>query len=463
VRPRGSITGPLIIIALGVLFLVHAISPDFPLLDWIGIYWPYLLIIWGVVALLEVAFRTLRRGPIPTNGVSGGAWFLVVLICLIGLAAFQMRKPDTWWRNTDWSRGFDNAFGEQHDYSVNVTQKKVGAAPHILIENFRGDAKLAAVDGDAITVGGHKTVRASKDDLADRADADTPVDVVVEGKNVIIRCNQSRAPNRTTVTTNLDITVPRDASVEIDGSYGDLDVAGVNGDLVLRSGNAGVRVQDIGGSITVDTRAGDLVRCTNVKGAVNLRGHGSDIELNKIAGQVTINGEYSGTISLRALSQPVRLQNSRTDLQLASIPGEVRLDRGSLNIQDAIGPIHLDAHSTDVTLEGITNTLDVSVDRGDIDLKPAKVPLGKIAVRAGSGNIEFAIPVAATFALTATTDHGEIDNQFGDTLKEQSSGRGARLEGSVGSGPNIDLTTGRGSITVRKSDSGQQTVASVAQ
>ena len=35
-----------------------------------------------------------------------------------------------------------------------------------------------------------------------------------------------------------------------------------------------------------------------------------------------------------------------------------------------------------------------------------------------SGNIELAVPAAAHFALNANTANGEIDNQFGDGLKE---------------------------------------------
>ncbi len=462
-RPRGSITGPIIVILFGVLFLLRAISPDFPIIDWLGQYWPYLLIAWGVIALIEVSFRTLRGRAVPVNGVSGGGWLVVILICLIGMAFFQFRRPDTWWQNTNWTRGFDNAFGEEHEYSVNVTQKAVGTAPHIVIENFRGEAKIAGADGTNLTVGGHKTIRAMKDGIADQADAQTPVDVVLEGNSVIIRCNQNRAVYRTSVTTNLDLTVPKGASVEVDGTSGDLDVSAIGGDVTLRSGNAGMRLQDIGGNVKLETHRSDLIRCTDVKGSVDLRGHGSDVELSKIDGPVGINGDYTGTVSLRGLSKPARVQNMHTDFQVERIAGEVRLDRGSLSVEDAMGPLRLTAHSTDVTLDGISNGLEISVDRGDVELKPGKIPLGKIAVHSGSGNIELAIPQAATFALTATTDHGEVENDFGDGLKEQTSGRGAHLEGAVGSGPSVDLVTGRGTITIRKADQAAQTsVASVA-
>ncbi|HZS53746.1 MAG TPA: hypothetical protein VFA65_05040, partial [Bryobacteraceae bacterium] len=60
------------------------------------------------------------------------------------------------------------------------------------------------------------------------------------------------------------------------------------------------------------------------------------------------------------------------------------------------------------------------------------------------------LPQSATFALNANTDHGEIDNEFGDALRQQTEGRGARLQGTVGNGPDVVLTTGRGTITVRK-------------
>ncbi len=449
-RPRGSVTGPLIIILLGVVFLLHAISPDFPLADWIGQYWPYLLILWGVIALFEVSFRAARGGPIPANGVSGAGWVVVLLICLFGFTFYEFHRPDNWWQNTDWARGFDNAFGDAHEYSVNLTQKNVGAAPHIIIENFRGDAKIVGSDNTLLTVAGHKTVRALKDELADRTDAQTPVEVLVEGKNVIVRCNQNHAVYRTSVTTNLDLSIPRGSSVEVNGTSGDLDISSIAGDLALHSGNAGMRLQDIGGNISVETRRSDLIRCTNVKGIVDLRGHGSDVELNKIQGQVTVNGDYSGTVSLRALDKQARVQNLHTDLQVEQVPGEIRLDRGSLSIEDALGPLKVTAHSTDVTLDRITNGLEISVDRGDIDLKPGRLPLSKISVHDRAGNIELALPPGAAFALSATTDHGQVENDFGDTLKEQTAGRGARLEGSVGAGPNVDLVTGRGTITVRK-------------
>ena len=46
-RARGSITGPLILILIGVFFLIHALSPNFQIGELLAAYWPYILIAWA--------------------------------------------------------------------------------------------------------------------------------------------------------------------------------------------------------------------------------------------------------------------------------------------------------------------------------------------------------------------------------------------------------------------------------
>lgn len=448
-RPRTSFAAPLILIAIGVLFLLHAVSPEFHVGETLAAYWPFLLIAWGLVSFLEVSILALRGAPLPVNGISGGGWFLVVLICAAGLISYEARRPDTWWHRTGWDNSVQ-AFGEEHDYSVNAVQASVGKAPHIVIDAFRGDAKITVSGSGQLTLTGHKSIRSFDSDEAERANAATPVEVSVTGQTVTIRCNQDRARTHAPVTTDLEISVPKDASVEATGRYGDFDITGLTGNIDLTSDNAGVRLEDIGGDAKIDTRRSDLVRCINMGGNVDLRGKGDDVELTKIAGQVTIEGDYSGSVSLRGLAKPVRVQNMRTQMEVQQVPGEIRLDRGSLEAENVLGPVKLTTQATDVTFDGFTDSLDISVDKGDIDLKPGRVPLTGMNVHTHSGNIELSIPAAAGFAMSATTNHGEIDNEFGDGLRERAEGRGARLEGSIGSGPELKLGTDRGSITIRK-------------
>ncbi len=459
-RARGSLSGPLILILIGTVFLLHALSPNFQIGEFVAAYWPYLLIAWGGLQFLEVCFRFTMNRPLPVNGVSGGAWTLVVLICLGGLVTSQVQRPNTWWRLAGFDKGIQ-AFGDEHEFSFDPLQRPVGKSPHLVIESFRGDAKIVGTDGGQITVSGHKAIRAFDENEASRTNTQTPVELLVQGDTVVVRCNQERARSRTSISTDLEILIPRSASLEATGIKGDFDVSALTGDVDLSSENAGVRLQNVGGSVKIDTRRSDLIRCTDVGGAVDLRGHGADVELTKIAGQVTLSGSYTGSLSLRTLAKPIKMSNMRTELDAQQVPGEIRLERGSISLQNVIGPTRLTTRAMDVSLENFTNGLELDVDKGDIELRPGHVPLGKMSVRTRSGNIEVALPQAAAFAMAAKTDHGDISNEFGDALKEIAEGRGARLEGTVGSGPEVNLQTQRGKITVRKT-SASEPVATVA-
>ena len=262
------------------------------------------------------------------------------------------------------------------------------------------------------------------------------------------------------MTTNLDISVPKGASVEATGTKGDFDVSSLAGDVDISSENAGIRLQDLGGSVKLDTRRSDLIRCTNVRGTVDLRGHGTDVELTKIAQPVTMSGSYGGSISLHELAKSVKVENLRTEFNVQQVPGEIRLERGSVNMENVIGPIRLTTRTTDVTLDNFTEGLDLSADRGDIELRPGRLPLGRMSVHTGSGNIELTLPQRAGFAIKASTEHGEIENEFGG-LQERPDGHGVKLEGLVGDGPDVSLVTNRGRISVRKT-TGEMTNGRIA-
>jgi hypothetical protein len=81
---RGSVIGPLILIGIGGLFLLRNLWPEIPLVDIIAKYWPFVLIAWGGLRLIEILMWAIMSKPIPRNGISGGEWMLVFLICIVG-------------------------------------------------------------------------------------------------------------------------------------------------------------------------------------------------------------------------------------------------------------------------------------------------------------------------------------------------------------------------------------------
>jgi len=160
---------------------------------------------------------------------------------------------------------------------------------------------------------------------------------------------------------------------------------------------------------------------------------------------------------LNNLAQPLRWEDPQTSVSFERLPGQVRFSRGEFTGNNVAGPIRLKAHSSDVQLSDFTQSLDLTLDRGDIDLKPGKNP-PKMEVHARSGDIDLALPPGAKFDLRASTEHGEASNDYGDPLREDESNHRAAVVGNTGLGPQLRLETGRGSVTVRKA-SAEETAA----
>jgi len=141
---RASFVGPLILILIGGLFLARNFWPEIHIGDLIATYWPYLLIAWGLLRLGEIALWTMNGKPLPRNGVSGGEWVLVIFLCIFGSAFHASRHYAGWFPDGRSIRGFVVNMGEPFDYTVEPIEKPAGKTPRVIIESFRGNARLRA-------------------------------------------------------------------------------------------------------------------------------------------------------------------------------------------------------------------------------------------------------------------------------------------------------------------------------
>ena len=171
---------------------------------------------------------------------------------------------------------------------------------------------------------------------------------------------------------------------------------------------------------------------------------------------MTVSGTYVGQVQLRNLTQPLRCETGQTSLDLEKLPGQVQMSLGEVTANNMIGPVRINGRSRDVQLSNFTQSLDLTLDRGDIDLRPGKT-VPKMEVHTRSGDIELALPAGAKFDLSASTARGDADNDYGDPLRVEDSGRGQTISGSTGGGPELRLDTGRGSISVRKASADEMT------
>jgi len=341
-------------------------------------------------------------------------------------------------------------WGVQYDYPLAATAPAAGIKT-ITFDNPRGNVRITGGDVTEITVNGHKTVRTLSREDADRTNEKTPLELVPQGDQLLVRTNQDHVPDTQQISDELEITVPRAISVLAHGHNGDFDINDISGNVDLGSDRGDVRLSRIGGTVRLDMAKSDLIRATDVKGRVDVQGRGSDLELENIDGQVTIGGSYNGTLDFKNLSKPLQFEGARnTELNVAAVPGHITMDLSEFTGTNLVGPIRLVANSRDVHIEQFTQSLELETSRGDVELHPGKLPLASIEARAGNGQVELVLPEKATFQFDATAQRGDAVNDWGSQLRQESDGHSATIRGKVGEGPTIHITSQHGTISVRK-------------
>jgi DUF4097 and DUF4098 domain-containing protein YvlB len=165
---------------------------------------------------------------------------------------------------------------------------------------------------------------------------------------------------------------------------------------------------------------------------------------------VTINGEFSGTIEFRALAKPLHFESSHSDFRVEQIPGSVTMDLGNLKLDNVVGPVKFRTGVRDIDATDVTNSLELNVDRGDIQVSASQSPLPKMDIHSHNGDITLTLPDKAGFDLDGKTGAGEVENEFGSPLENHSDGRSAWVKGRVGNGPPLVVATDRGTLSIKK-------------
>ena len=439
---RRSITGPLMLLLIGGLFLWNNFHPEASVFELLATYWPFLLILWGVLRLIEALWP--RQGEW-RGSFSGGEVALIVLVCIIGWGSYEGYRHGITWHN---GTGID-IFGNSYDYPLRAKASAQGMK-RIVFDNGTGNVKVVGADTTEVEVHGHKSIGAFGRNDADRTNEKTPLEIVTEGDHLVVRTNQDHAPDNQRISADLEVTMPRGLTVEAHIHRGDFDISDVTGDVDLAASRGDVRLARVGGNARLEMGFSDLIRALDLKGRMDLQGKGRDLSLDNVGGQVTINGAYSGSLEFKNLAQPLNFEGARnTELHVQAIPGQISMDLRQLTGNGLVGPVRLIVGSRDIRVGDFTQSLAVETARGDIELRPA-LPMPAIEARSGFGNIDLVVPDKASFQLNATAERGDAVNDFGAPLERESFGRQATLKGKVGDGPLVRLTATRGSVGVRR-------------
>jgi hypothetical protein len=443
---RRSIFSGLLLVLLGALFLIHNFRGGFPLWNILERWWPLLFILWGLSKLYDRLMAS-RTGEAAPATVSAGEIFLVffLLVVVAGAAGLD------WVNGHGGSRDFINLpWEDSYPFTEDVPVKSVPANAQITIRADRGDITVHADDTPEIRANVRKTAYADGENEARRRADQVHVAVTQSGSGFVVEPEGSPSGGRP-VRTDLDVHIPKGATLMVDTGNGTVQVNDVAGTVSVDARGGDVEVRQSGSDVSVDTNHGN----TSILGAggdVKISGHGSQVEVSDIKGSVTLDGEFYGPIRFEHVAKGVRFVSQRTDLTVSELSGRIEVaGGGDLTISDAPGNVTLTTRQRDVTLENVTGRIHVENRDGNVALRFPQPPKEQIEVSNKSGDIDLTLPAKSAFTLDARSDNGEIESEFEDSSKISSQQENKALSDSVGAhGPSIQLRTTYGTIHLRK-------------
>jgi DUF4097 and DUF4098 domain-containing protein YvlB len=449
---RGSIVGPMVLLALGVIFLLEQTgrlswSHSFA---WYARWWPAVLIVAGVVLLLEWMFDQQHMEdtgrPLPSHVLSGGAVFLLIFLACVGISA-RWTESNTAWHDHMMGHdlaGLDRVFGEAHESDDSLSQALPQGSMLVVHNPWGAVTVTGSSDDGQVHVSVHKQVYAWRDSDADERAQRLQPTFSTQGNNLMLDVppvNQGQA--------DLTIEMPHGAGLSLSADHGDVHVSELRGDVTVSARKGDLDLSGIDGQVLAQVNNDDSsVSAKSVTGALTLQGRAGDISLTNISGPVMLQGDFFGTTRAEQVNGPLRFETSRTKFAAARVDGELSIESGDLQGNKLLGPVTLTTRNRTIELDDVSGPVTLSNRNGRVSVTNA-APVAPINIVNQHGSVDLGLPEHGGFVLDAKTRNGDLENDFG--LESQGEGDAHWLSGKVGiGGPQVRVETSDGDVTIRK-------------
>lgn len=399
---RGSIFGPLVLIAIGVIFLLHNRVPGFDVYHFLAHYWPVLLIVWGLVRLVE------HYSDPGAGGIGGGEVALLVVIIIFGLAltASLSLGFGHWNWSGDWQGG--PPWDQTYQFQTSAQAALPPGLP-VVIRAGRASVQLIATPGGQIRARLNDSVRSGSFDRAQSRFQDAaPVMAEHNGQWLVQPAGPDPSPRlRATMRLYLPATTP----VTIEVAHGNIQAAGWRAPLTLTTGDGAITVTGAQAAVRIHGQA-DAIAVHDATALVAITG-GGGLTLSDIHGPVRLNGPFSGGISLARLSAGFELQSPRTQILCAALPGSLNLFASGLTAS-GVRDLQVQTRHRDLSIQAFQGSLRLADSGGAVaaSAAPGAHP-GPVRIQVRGGDIALGWPRGLGFQLDAQAHDGNITGAWG--------------------------------------------------
>jgi hypothetical protein len=219
----------------------------------------------------------------------------------------------------------------------------VTPAASLNVENYKGTIYVTATDGNQVSVDVQKKFSGPDSDRKWWME-NVKVDFHNDPHQVAIKVEY---PNCTfclhdyDAEVDLDIRVPRQINVSLDGYKPNIKVSGIHGDIAVKSYKAAMLIEGTTGAVRIDTYK-DTIRLRDVKinGGLRISSYKADLDVSaRDLGQTADLETHKGSITVRVPADAGldvdyaggRRSSFHSDFNLAVASGSSASIRGAIN------------------------------------------------------------------------------------------------------------------------------------
>jgi len=233
----------------------------------------------------------------------------------------------------------------------------------------------------------------------------------------------------------LTIYTPKNISVIVTFSSGDVKINGIKGELLLDGKSMDTDISGVSGVINYRNKSGDL-KIDGFEGVLDIKTLSGDIELKDITGSVSVENtaggfelsKFEGKLKCAFEVGDVEISSSKFsgaeiecksgDVSLKDISGdklELKASLGSVEIKDAeLDMIEAELSAGELELTDVKSDIDFELNLGDVSLKDF-VLLGKedSSVEINFGEISLGFKDPSSYDFLKSVKDEKIDYEAG--------------------------------------------------
>lgn len=406
----GSITLAVGLITVGVLLFSKNFI-DISIKD-IYKYWPVLLIGLGLEMILFMVLYGRNNSEVKLS-VDGLCIAFIIILGVIsnGVTFFNI---DDQIRLLPDIHGNSIFGGVRYRSEVRETFMRDNISgsyniKELKIRNSFGDIKVLPADSNSIKVEAEVRVK-SNDDGKARAYAKDAVQIK-EGETTEISPkypSDEEKGDYSIAEIDFTIYVPKQANVNAESSFGDVNVEGIGGNCVIETKNGEVKALDIGGNAIVDNSFGDI-EVRRVKGNAEITDKNGEIIAEEIAGGAFIENHF-GDIDAVKVGGDLKVINNNGRITVRGIGGKAEITGsfGDVNVEEIGGDIVIENKNGRIEADEVKGSARIQNSFGDIYYDSDRIDNGNITARTKFGDINCDKPLEISKSGQETTAKGKL-------------------------------------------------------